>query len=250
MVRSIGLNSDESRIAVVVPAHCEERRIREVLTGIPAFVDEIVVVDDGSDDATFERAANCEQRDPRIDLVRHAYNRGVGAAVVRGYRRALRRGVDVAAVMAGDGQMDPSDLAAVVAPVVEGEADYATGNRLDHSEAREMPRVRRFGTWLLSALTGWIAGYEELRDSQCGYTAISADLLEALPLERVYPRYGYPNDLLLRIGARGARLAQPVVRPVYAGEKSGFSAHEVVGPISGILLQGLARRAESVVGKS
>lgn len=235
---------------MVVPAHRERNHLPDTLEGIPPFVDQIVVVDDGSEDGTYRSAVEHGRDDPRVEAIRLAYNRGVGAAIVRGYRWALRGGADVVAVMAGDGQMDPDDLRGVVEPVLEGEADYAKGNRLDHPEADSMPPVRRFGTWILSVLTGWIAGYDGLRDSQCGFTAISRELLESLPLDRVYPSYGYPNDLLLRVGARGATLAQPVVRPVYEGEESGFRVPDVLGPIGGILFRGLLRRIRGDAGTS
>jgi glycosyltransferase involved in cell wall biosynthesis len=236
------MNERDGRISVVVPAHREREHLYETLESVPAFVDHVVVVDDGSEDGTYRCAVEYSRDDPRVEAIRFAYNHGVGAAIVRGYRRALRDGADVVSVMAGDGQMDPDDLRRVVAPVLKGEADYAKGNRLDHPAAHAMPPIRRFGTWVLSLLTGGIAGYERLRDSQCGYTAISRELLESLSLESVYSSYGYPNDLLLRVGARGATLAQPVVRPVYGGEESGLSVPDVLGPIGGILIRGLLRR--------
>jgi glycosyltransferase involved in cell wall biosynthesis len=229
-------------IAVVVPAFKEQALLQETVDGIPDFVDHIVIVDDGSPDATHEVALETAESDPRVRVIRFGFNRGVGAAIVRGYRESLALDADIAVVMAGDNQMDPADLPAVVEPLVQGRADYVKGDRLSHRNAGDMPRRRRLGTLLLARLTGAIAGYHGLRDSQCGYTAIRTEWLEHLPLERLYPRYGYPNDLLIRLGERGARLAQPTVKPVYDREVSGLSIPAVIGPISGILLRGWLRR--------
>ena len=229
-------------IAVVVPAHREERILPRMLARVPDFVDQIIVVDDGSPDATAEVARRAADLDPRITVLVLAQNQGVGRAITRGYEQALEQRADVVAVMAGDDQMDPADLPALLDPVVEGRADYAKGNRLAHTDWRRMPFVRRQGTRALATLTGVLAGYPSLRDSQCGYTAISAQALRQLPLDELYPRYGYPNDLLMRLGASRARLAQPAVRPVYADEVSGLRVSRVALPIGGILARGLLRR--------
>ncbi len=233
---------DGKKIAVVVPAYRESRLLPKTLATMPVFVDHLVVVDDGSPDDTFDVAAMWADAVDRIEVVRLGFNYGVGRAICAGYERALHRGADVVAVMAADAQMDPAELKDVLAPVVEGRADYSKGDRLAHREAAKMPPVRRMGTRLLGWLTGAVAGRAGLRDSQCGYTAISAEMLRCLPLQNLYPRYGYPNDLLLRLVELDARIAQPVVRPVYGDEVSGLRIGSVVGPISGILLRGLARR--------
>jgi glycosyltransferase involved in cell wall biosynthesis len=214
---------ERARLAVVVPAHNEERWIAETVRRMPAFVDHVVVVDDASRDATAHRAGSAG--DPRLEVLRHPENRGVGAAIVTGYRRARALGADVAAVMAGDGQMHPDDLAAVALPVARGHADYVKGNRLAYPGAwRTMPPARLAGTAALAWLTRRAAGMERLSDSQCGFTAISARALDALgpALDALWPRYGYPNDLLGALALRGMRIGEAVVRPVYRGEASGL----------------------------
>ena len=228
---------ESARIAVVVPAFNEARWIAGTVETMPGFVDHILVVDDASSDATVEVARAA--RSMRVEVIRHAENRGVGAAIVTGYRRARALGADVVAVMAGDGQMDPADLPAVVRPILDGEADYVKGNRLLHPAVfRAMPKARLAGTAVLAWLTRHAAGLPSLGDSQCGYTAISAGAIDALDgdhdldhgrdLDAIWPRYGYPNDLLGALARRGLRVAEVVVRPVYRGEASGLRARHLV----------------------
>lgn len=230
------------RIAVVVPAFCEQRLLPKTLATMPQFVDRVIVVDDGSPDDTWTVARRWARREDRIEVLRLGFNQGVGAAIVAGYRRALQTPADVVAVMAADAQMDPADLKDVLRPVVDESADYSKGDRLSHPHCDRMPPLRRFGTRVLGWLTGLAAGHTGIRDSQCGYTAICAATLRRLPLDRLYPHYGYPNDMLLRLAEHDAGIAQPPVRPVYADEQSGLNVRAVVAPIAGILLRGFARR--------
>jgi glycosyltransferase involved in cell wall biosynthesis len=210
-----------ARIAVVVPARDEARWIAEVVRGVPAFVDDIVLVDDGSGDDTTERARSSAE--PRLTLLRHGTSKGVGAAIVSGYREALARGADVIAVMAGDGQMDPADLARVVGPVAEGRADYVKGDRFAHPDVtRTMPLARHAAGRTFAWLTRLAAGLPQLSDSQCGYTAIGAPALARLDLDALWPSYGYPNDLLGALARQRLRVHEVVVRPVYRGEASGI----------------------------
>ena len=223
-----------TRIAVVIPAYDEEERVGATVARVPAFVDDVVVIDDASSDGT--ATAACASGDARLVVLRNASNRGVGASIARGYLEARRRGADVVAVMAGDGQMDPADLPAVVGPVVRDEADYVQGNRLEHPRAADMPLSRRIANGTLGWLTGHALAGVALGDSQCGYTAISGSLIDRLPLERLWPRYGYPNDLVAWIALVGGRVAEVPVRPVYRRERSG------IRPWHALLMLGLIVR--------
>jgi glycosyltransferase involved in cell wall biosynthesis len=229
---------EDRRVAVVVPAHDEEKLVATTLAGIPAFVDRIYVVDDGSRDATAERARGVG--DTRVEVLAHDRNRGVGAAIITGYKRALAEGIDVACVMAADNQMDPADLELLAGPVARGELDYAKANRLVSGEAWDLiPRTRYLGNAVLSLLTKVASGYWHVADSQSGYTAIGRRTLESLDLDRVYTRYGFPNDLLVHLNVWNARVRDFPSRPVYGvGERSGIRYHKVVPRISWLLVKG------------
>jgi len=226
------------RVAVVVPALDEERLVVETLRGIPELVDRIYVVDDASTDGTAQAAAT--SGDARVELIRHERNLGVGAAIAAGYRQALEDAFDVTCVMAADNQMDPSELAALVEPVARGEVEYAKANRLSSGEAwTVIPRTRFFGNAMLSLLTKIASGYWHVADSQAGYTAISLAALRRLDLPRLYPRYGFPNDMLVHLNVQNARVRDVPSRPIYdVGEDSGIRLRSVVPRISWLLFKG------------
>src|SRR5215471_8917260 len=227
-------------IAVVVPAYNEEKLIGRVLETIPDFVDLIIVVDDASTDQTLDIAASYRGLlGDRLVLLYHKENQGVGGAIVTGYQQALAREIDVTAVMAGDAQMDPADLGRVVAPVVRGEADYVKGNRLFRGESWQMiPHYRYLGNAVLSLLTKIASGYWHIADSQSGYTAIARIALERLDLNRIYKRYGMPNDLLVKLNVGNFRVRDVSVRLVYnIGEISGIRLRKVIPAITWLLLR-------------
>ncbi|RDI74276.1 Glycosyl transferase family 2 [Gaiella occulta] len=226
------------RVAVVVPAYAEEHLVAETLRGIPDFVDRVYVVDDASPDATAARAR--EVGDQRVEVIVRERNGGVGAAIVTGYERARDEGIDVTCVMAADNQMDPAELVAIAGPVARGEADYTKANRLITGEAwRLIPRSRYLGNAVLSLLTKVASGYWHVADSQAGYTAISLDALRRLDLERVYRRYGFPNDVLVHLNVISARVRDVPSRPIYGvGERSGIRIRSVAPRIAWLLFKG------------
>ena len=229
---------DGKRVAVVVPAHDEERLIAETIGSIPDFVDRVYVVDDKSKDGTV--AAVRALTDPRVVLIEHERNLGVGGAIITGYERARDDGIDVTAVMAADAQMDPGDLEKLVSPVARGEVDYAKANRLFTGQAWDViPRYRYLGNAVLSMLTKIASGYWHVADSQSGYTAISLEYLQLLDLDRIYQRYGFPNDMLVHLNVVNARVRDYPSRPIYGvGERSGIRLRKVVPTISWLLFKG------------
>jgi len=228
-------------IAVVIPAYNEEELIGRTIKRIPPFVDRIIVIDDSSGDSTSEVARSVS--DLRTRIVRHTTNQGVGGAIVTGYKEVLRRGLDVAVVMAGDGQMDPADLPQLLDPIAAGTADYVKGNRFLHPAVfSTMPRLRFAGNLALSLLTRGAAGYFDIMDSQCGYTAVTTDTLARLHLDRVYKRYGFPNDFLAHLHSIRCRVAQVAVRPVYEEESSGINPLFAIAPLGYVLARAFVMR--------
>ena len=224
-------------VAVVVPAYNEEALVGSTVSGIPAFVDSIIVVDDFSKDETAVRAQNA---DKRVEVISHERNQGVGAAIVTGYRRAIAMGVEVTCVMAADGQMDPDDLETLVRAIAIDETDYAKANRLFTGQAWQLiPRTRYLGNAALSFMTKIASGYWHVADSQSGYTAVNLETLKLLDLDRIYRRYGFPNDLLVHLNVWNARVRDYPSRPIYGvGERSGIRLRHVVPKISWLLLKG------------
>ena len=236
-------------VAVVIPACNEADKIAATIRSVPGFVDHLIVVDDGSGDATAAIAGRAARRAAgrggrQVEVIVHPANRGVGAAIATGYARALTLGAQATAVMAGDGQMDPADLPRLFAPVLSGAADYAKGNRFAWPGGwRQMPLVRLCGNVVLSLLTRLASGYWHLFDSQCGYTVASRQALLAIGPDRIFARYGYPNDLLARLSGAGARVVDVPVRPVYGPSwRSGLRPTRVALPLALMLLRAFLRR--------
>lgn len=228
------------RVCVVIPAFNESAKIAATVSNVPAFVDHVIVIDDASTDDTWLATP----RSARVEVVRHGANRGVGAAIATGYKRALELDADVAVVMAGDGQMDPEDLPALLAPIADGEADYVKGNRFKHPSIwSTMPPHRIVGNVLLSAATRVTSGYTHVFDSQCGYTAIHRRALSAIDLDVLWTRYGYPNDLLSRLFVAGVRVTDVPVRPIYGEHwRSGINLGTALHPLPWVLLRSWGSR--------
>jgi glycosyltransferase involved in cell wall biosynthesis len=207
-------------------------------------VDTIIVVDDKSNDTTAEIIKEIAEGDRRVILIQHEVNQGVGGAIVTGYKKAVELEIDVTAVMAGDGQMDPNDLTNILDPVANGDAEYTKGNRLFQGDAWNMiPHYRYFGNSFLSLLTKIASGYWHIADSQTGYTAVSLKVLKKLHLDTIYKRYGMPNDMLIKLNQYDFRVRDIHVRPVYnIGEKSEIRLFKVIPKISWLLIKGFWKR--------
>jgi len=226
------------RIAVVVPAYNEQELIGETLSGIPSYVDRIYVVDDGSTDNTSKIVGEFMRKDPRIVLIKHERNQGVGKSIIDGYKKALEDGMDIVAVMAGDNQMDPQYLPDLLDPIVEGRAEYTKGNRLLGPEyVRNMPKFRYIGNMILTFLTKIASGYWHIMDPQNGYTAISKKVLEKIDLDSIYHWYGYPNDLLVKLNVYGFRVLDVSIPAKYGKENSKIKYSKYVVKVSWLLLK-------------
>jgi glycosyltransferase involved in cell wall biosynthesis len=231
-------------LAAVVPAYNEEKQISRVVTTMPGFVDHILIIDDKSTDGTQAEVRRLMDVDNRVILLSHETNQGVGGSIATGYKWARDHEIDMAVVMAGDGQMDPSDLPKLCDPVAEEDVDYSKGNRLVYEEAYNLiPKVRFFGNAILSFLTKIASGYWHVADSQTGYTVISLRALKAIDWDKMYKRYGQPNDILVRLNIVDMRVRDIPIKPVYnIGETSGFKPRQVLWPISRLLIKMFAVR--------
>lgn len=225
-------------VGVVVPAYNERELIGETLTSIPIYVDQIYAVDDGSTDGTSLVIEKLQETDQRIVCLKHERNKGVGAAIITGYKEAIAKGMDIIAVLAGDNQMDPDKLQELLNPIVEGRADYTKGDRLSCQEHREeMSSWRFFGNSLLTFLTRIASGYWHLVDPQNGYTAISAAVFQRFSPDSIFPWYGYCNDLLVKLNVYGFRVLDISMPAKYGREKSKIRYSTYIPRISWLLLR-------------
>ncbi len=251
----------EHSVGVVVPAYNEEGFVGEVIDTMPEYVDRIYVIDDCSTDGTWDEiqrhAEKVNSRRMQVEKepiaadggvttefdrcvvpIQHEKNRGVGGALKTGYLQALDDKLDITAVMGGDGQMDPDILYKFLDPIVEDKADYTKGNRLLYKEFREgMSKWRFFGNSILTFLTKIASGYWKTMDPQNGYTAISGYALENVGVENMYEYYGYCNDLLVKLNAKGMRVADVAMPAIYGDEESSIKYSSYIRRVSGMLLK-------------
>ena len=169
-------------VNVIVPAYNEEELIQTMLSGVPEFIDGVIVIDDCSSDATNSLVEAAAVQDQRIQLITHPENMGLGQSLIDGYLASLETVADITVVMAGDNQMDPADLPTLLDTLIDGGNDYVKGNRLLHADVHTMPRYRYLGNSLLTLLTKFATGYYALMDPQCGYTAIKNSALSKIPI--------------------------------------------------------------------
>lgn len=185
-----------------------------------------------------------QTKDSRLVLINILKNSGVGASIAIGYKWAKDNNVDCTAVMAGDGQMDPDELESICMPVIKEGIDYVKGDRLSHPSASVfIPRTRFVGNSILSILTKISSGYWHVSDTQTGYTAISNRALNCIKLYKIYPRYGMPNDMLVKLNIANCTLREIPIKPVYnIGEKSKMKVFKVIPRISWLLIRSFFKR--------
>ncbi len=237
------MNLFNYNIAIVIPAYRVESNIEETLRGLPGFAKHIIVVDDCSPDATFEIVSRAAQTDGRILLLRHEQNQGVGGAMLTGFRKALELKAQVVVKLDGDGQMDPSYIPALVAPLIEGRADYVKGNRFrDFVSLQQMPLIRRVGNLGLSFLTKAATGYWNIFDPTNGYFAIRAEMLAQLPFEKIDKGYFFETSMLSHLYLLEAYVMDVPIPARYRGETSSMSIRRVMFEFPIKLLRTLLRR--------
>ena len=217
----------QKTVTVVIPAYNVDRFIGAVVKGLPDLVDQVIVVDDASVDGTAAVLGALD--DPRVSVVRHPVNRGVGGAMVTGFKLALERDPDVVVKMDGDGQMDPRCLPALLDPLLAEGCDYTKGNRfLDTDQLIEMPSLRLIGNFVLTFLTKLVSGYWNVFDPQNGFVAIRAAMLRRLPLDRLARRYFFENDMLIHLNIMHARVRDVPIPARYGEERSAMRLGQVL----------------------
>jgi len=211
------------KVAVVIPAFKVSKQIVEVVRAVPKGVSLIIVVDDccpeGSGEVVREQVT-----DARLVVLRNSENLGVGGAVKRGYEEALSLRAEIVVKLDGDGQMDPTDIDALIFPLVSRRADYSKGNRFDQlDQLFAMPKIRLIGNAVLSLLSKISSGYWSITDPTNGFTAITRQALRKMEVAKVSNRYFFESDMLFRLNLAGA-VVQDVSMPArYGGEKSNLS---------------------------
>jgi len=219
-------------VAVVIPCFRVKQQILDVLARIGPECRTIYVVDDACPDGSGDLVeANC--RDPRVKVLRHDENRGVGAATLTGYRAAIDERADVIVRLDGDGQMDPVLIPQLLRPIFAGEADYTKGNRFfDLERLKPMPWLRLIGNSLLSFAAKLSSGYWNVYDPNNGFTAIDAKVAKALPLSKLSHRWFFESDILFRLGTIRAVVGDIPMPAVYGDEKSSLRIGRIILPFT------------------
>lgn len=222
VTKSNAILEPSTSIAIVIPAFRAALTIRSVIEQIPPLVSYIIIVNDGSPDATEDAVRAIT--DPRVSLISHYQNRGVGAATLTGYERALNLGAEIIVKMDSDDQMDPQHLPRLIGPILAGQADYTKGNRFLHArQLRTMPLKRRLGNAGLSFLTKLASGYWNIFDPTNGYTAIHRSIIPLLDREGLDPRYFFESSMLIQLNLSRAVVEDVYIPARYPGTTSSLS---------------------------
>ena len=221
------------RIAVAIPCYKVTQHVLGVIDAIGPEVERIYAVDDACPEGS-GRFIEQSHRDPRVRVLYNPENRGVGGAVVTAYQAALADGMDIVVKIDGDGQMNPALIPKFVQPILRGRADYTKGNRFYRPESlRGMPRIRLLGNAALSFVTKLSSGYWPVMDPTNGYTAVHAEVLRQLPLEKLERRYFFESDMLYRLNIIRAVVRDVPMDAVYADEQSNLKVSRVLPEFMG-----------------
>lgn len=223
------MNKNQINVAVVIPAFKVSRFILPLIKNIPSDLSSIIVVDDACPENSGALVENEFLNDPRVKVVFHEHNQGVGGAVVTGYREALRQGVDIVVKLDGDGQMRPEFIFILIDSIIKERADYAKGNRFFRIESlKKMPYIRLFGNAILSFASKLTHGYWNIMDPTNGFTAIHTSVLSLIPLEKLDEGYFFESDMLFRLGVLRAVVQDVPMDASYGDEESSLSISKVV----------------------
>ena len=216
-------------VAVVIPSYRVTAHILQVIAGIGSEVQHIYVVDDACPDGS-GLLVESQCTDPRVKVLRHAVNQGVGGAVLTGYAAALDDNVDIIVKVDGDGQMKPELIPYFIAPIALGQADYCKGNRFYNlTHIRQMPPMRLIGNAALSFMAKLSTGYWTLFDPTNGYTAIHAKVARRLEFKQLSKRYFFETDMLFRLNTVRAVVVDVPMDAHYGDEKSNLRISRIFG---------------------
>lgn len=230
-------------ISVVIPTYKANKHLQQVIEGLPAIIDHIIVVDDKCPQSSVEIARGMGKQDGRIVVISHEKNQGVGGAVVTGYKKALTLKCDIVIKMDSDDQMDPNYIPNLIKPIVEGRAGYAKGNRfIDFTALRSMPTFRLVGNSALSFMVKACSGYWNMMDPTNGYTAISRSELEKISLDKLSKRYFFESDMLIRLNIQNTVVKDVPIPARYGEEESSLSIRNIMWRFPILLLKGLTKR--------
>lgn len=232
------------KITITIPAYNEEKLIGKVLEKIPPFIDNLIIVNDGSTDNTENAVLEWEKKDKRIIYIKNEKNLGVGGTITRGMNEAKKIKTDIALVMAGDDQCNPDYLKALIDPVVNNVCDYAKANRFYSREGlKGMPKHRVFGSIILTFMTRLASGYWTVFDTQNGYGAIGAKAFYELDYDKLSSAgYAYENELLLNLNILGMRVKDIPVPSIYGDEVSTIKLWKIIPLYMYFLTAGFFRR--------
>ena len=229
------------KIAVVIPAYKVKEFIKNLVLSLPPSIDLIIIVDDKCPESSGQEAERIN--DSRISVIKHERNMGVGGAVISGYKKALEAGCDIVVKIDGDGQMDPRYIPALIAPLINDDADFTKGNRfIDFKALKTMPKIRLFGNSILSFLLKIASGYWHIFDPTNGYTAIHRSVLEKLDLNKISRRYFFESDMLIHLNIINAVVWDVSIPAKYGNEISSLNISKIVFQFPPKLLKGFIKR--------
>lgn len=216
------------KTCVIIPAYKVQDHILSVINEVPSEIDAIYVVDDACPNQSGDVVSQ-SSTDPRVTVISHQTNKGVGGAMKTGYLQALKDKIDICVKIDGDGQMDPVLIHRFLSPILKGQADYTKGNRFHRIESLDsMPFIRKLGNACLSLVNKFTSGYWNIMDPTNGYTAVHRSALSALPLEKISDRYFFESDMLFRLGTVRAVVKDIPMDAVYGEEESGLKVGQTI----------------------
>lgn len=216
------------KICVVIPAYKVSKTLTNLIAEIGPEVNNIIVVDDKCPESSGMKVKE-NVSDSRVEVIFRSENGGVGAAVITGYKRALDLGSEIIIKLDGDGQMKPSRIQELIKPIIEGKADYTKGNRFFEVEAiKKMPKLRILGNLFLSFMTKFSSGYWQIFDPNNGFTAISKNTLQSLPLSKIDKGYFFESDMLFRLNLNRSVVQDVYMPSIYENEKSSLRIGKVI----------------------